>query len=86
MDRICAGSDGLVSATRLRELALATAQSLTQPMRQAGVTATPGVNIGGAIFPSHGNAEQDLLGAAEAAMSAARQAGEPYCLAPMAVG
>jgi diguanylate cyclase (GGDEF)-like protein/PAS domain S-box-containing protein len=77
--------DGLNSPARLRELAVATARSLAQPMRLAGVARTLGVNIGGARFPGHGSTEQDVLAAADAAMHAAKQAGEPYCLAPMAV-
>ena len=77
--------DGLDSPARLRELAMATARSLAQPMRLAGATRTLGVNIGGAFFPGHGSTEQDLLAAADAAMYAAKQAGEPYCLASMPV-
>jgi len=76
--------DGLDSPPRLRELAMATARSLAQPMRLAGATRTLGVNIGGAFFPGHGSTEHDVLAAADAAMYAAKQAGEPYCLAPMA--
>ena len=77
--------DGLDSPARLRQLAMATARSLVQPMRLASVTHTLGVNIGGALFPGHGSTEQDLLAAADAAMYAAKQAGETYCLAPTAV-
>jgi diguanylate cyclase (GGDEF)-like protein/PAS domain S-box-containing protein len=77
--------EGLNSAHRLRELATATARSLTQPMRLAGATRTLGVNIGGAFFPGHGRTEQDLLAAADAAMYAAKRAGEIYCLASTAI-
>lgn len=77
--------DGLDSPARLGQLAMATAQSLVQPMRLASITRTLGVNIGGALFPGHGSTEQDLLAAADAAMDAAKQAGETYRLAPMAV-
>jgi diguanylate cyclase (GGDEF)-like protein len=77
--------DGLESSHRLRELAMAAARSLAQPMRLAGVTRVLGVNIGGALFPGHGSTERDLLAAADAAMYAAKQAGETYCLAPMAI-
>jgi diguanylate cyclase (GGDEF)-like protein/PAS domain S-box-containing protein len=77
--------DGLDSPGRLRELAMSTARSLARPMRLAAVTRTLEVNIGGAHFPGHGSTEQDVLAAARAAMHAARQAGETYCLDPMAV-
>lgn len=75
--------DGLGSLHRLRELAMATARSLAQPMRGAGVMRTVEVHIGGALFPGHGSTEQAILDAAAAAMHAAKQAAETYCLASM---
>jgi GGDEF domain-containing protein len=36
------------------------------------------VNIGGAAYPTHGDTEASLLGAADRAMYAAKRAGEPY--------
>ncbi len=73
--------DGMSDASRLSALADAAAQSLSRPMHLADGTVSVGVNIGGAIFPTHGLTEDALLAAADRAMYAAKLAGEPYRLA-----
>ena len=70
--------DGLTRLDHLEERAHAVAQSLARPLQLDGVTVTLGVNIGGAAYPSHGDTEPALLGAADRAMYAAKRAGEPY--------
>lgn len=73
--------DGLSSEDRLSALAHAAARSLSRPMSLGDVTTTIGVNIGGAIHPTHGHTEGELLAAADRAMYAAKMAGEAYRLA-----
>jgi len=74
--------DGLADPARLHEIAQAIADSLARPMRLGEVVTTVGANIGGVLFPAHGGTEAELLAAADRAMYAAKQAGEPYRLAP----
>jgi diguanylate cyclase (GGDEF)-like protein/PAS domain S-box-containing protein len=76
--------DGPVEPDRLHELALAVCASLARPLRIGEFSISVGVNIGGAIHPLHGQTEADLLRAADAAMYAAKRAGEAYRLAPSA--
>jgi predicted signal transduction protein with EAL and GGDEF domain len=73
--------DGLTSPERLEERARAVVDSLTRPLRLEGATVTLGVNVGGATYPGHGETEAALLAAADRAMYAAKQAGEPYRMA-----
>jgi diguanylate cyclase (GGDEF)-like protein/PAS domain S-box-containing protein len=73
--------DGLVDVDRLRELALSVLASLSRPLRIGETSIGVGVNIGGALYPPHGQTEDELLAAADAAMYAAKQAGEAYRLA-----
>lgn len=73
--------DGPVDPDRLRELALAVCASLARPLRIGEFSVSVGVNIGGAIHPVHAQTEAELLTAADAAMYAAKRAGEAYCLA-----
>lgn len=73
--------DGLADPARLHEIAQAIADSLARPMRLGEVVTTVGANIGGVFFPAHGDTEAELLAAADRAMYAAKQAGEPYRLA-----
>lgn len=70
--------DGLSGLDHLEDRALAVAESLARPLRLDGVTVALGVNIGGAAYPTHGDTEASLLGAADRAMYAAKRAGEPY--------
>jgi diguanylate cyclase (GGDEF)-like protein/PAS domain S-box-containing protein len=73
--------DGLADPERLHEIAQGIADSLARPMRLGEVVTTVGANIGGVFFPAHGGTEAELLAAADRAMYAAKQAGEPYRLA-----
>jgi diguanylate cyclase (GGDEF)-like protein/PAS domain S-box-containing protein len=73
--------DGLADPARLHEIAQGIADSLARPMRLGEVVTTVGANIGGVFFPAHGATEAELLAAADRAMYAAKQAGEPYRLA-----
>lgn len=70
--------DGLSGLDALEDRALGVAESLARPLRLDGVTVVLGVNIGGAAYPTHGDTESALLGAADRAMYAAKRAGEPY--------
>jgi diguanylate cyclase (GGDEF)-like protein/PAS domain S-box-containing protein len=74
--------DGLADVDRLRELALAVRASLARPLRIGAISLSVDVNIGGALHPLHGQTEDELLSAADAAMYAAKRAGEAYRLAP----
>lgn len=73
--------DGLTDTERLRERAHAVLESLSRPMSLDGIAVAVGVNIGGAIYPGHGDTEAALLAAADGAMYRAKQAGEAYRLA-----
>ncbi|TXC67349.1 sensor domain-containing diguanylate cyclase [Piscinibacter aquaticus] len=70
--------DGLSGLDALEDRALGVAESLARPLRLDGVTVVLGVNIGGAAYPTHGDTESAMLGAADRAMYAAKRAGEPY--------
>ncbi|WP_298833388.1 sensor domain-containing diguanylate cyclase [uncultured Piscinibacter sp.] len=73
--------DGLTDTGRLQAIAQSVADSLARPLRLEGVTVTLGVNIGGALYPGHGDTENELLGAADRAMYEAKQARQAYRLA-----
>lgn len=73
--------DGLADPARLDEIAQGIAESLARPMRLGELVTTVSANIGGVFFPAHGATEAELLAAADRAMYAAKQAGEPYRLA-----
>ena len=73
--------DGLDDEDRLRDLALEIRASVARPMRIDAARGALDVNIGGAIRPRHGHGERELLAAADRAMYAAKQAGDPYRLA-----
>lgn len=73
--------DGLTDTARLHERASAVVESLVRPMRLDGVSVAVGVNIGGAVYPRHGETEPALLAAADGAMYRAKRTGEPYRLA-----
>jgi diguanylate cyclase (GGDEF)-like protein/PAS domain S-box-containing protein len=79
--------DLLDDPVALQARASAMAEHLTLPMhlKCLGAGAPPlsvGVSIGGAIHPTHGATEPDLLAAADRAMYQAKQAGVRYRLAP----
>jgi diguanylate cyclase (GGDEF)-like protein/PAS domain S-box-containing protein len=79
--------DGLSNPTALEARAAATLDSIAGPLRfddlAGGAPLTLGANMGGAIYPKHGQTEQDLLAAADRAMYLAKRAGVGYRLADL---
>ncbi len=71
--------DGLSNAADLDGRAAGVAQRLSQPFNLQGVSASIGVNIGGALCPRDGRRSSDLLAVADRNMYRAKQAGRPYC-------
>jgi diguanylate cyclase (GGDEF)-like protein/PAS domain S-box-containing protein len=79
--------DGLSNPAALQARAIATLESIAGPLRlkdrAAGAPLTLAANMGGAIYPHHGQTEQGLLAAADRAMYSAKRAGVGYRLADL---
>jgi diguanylate cyclase (GGDEF)-like protein/PAS domain S-box-containing protein len=73
--------DGVDDAGRLETRARALAERLMRPFRVEDGSDRLGVHVGGAISPHHARTHDALLAAADAAMYAAKRAGEVYRLA-----
>lgn len=80
-DRFAVVLDGVDDPTRLQKLVYTIYGSVRRPLRARDGRWLPGLFVGGGIRPRHGDTEQGLLAAAEAALTEARLAGEAYRLA-----
>ncbi|MDH3538280.1 MAG: GGDEF domain-containing protein, partial [Gammaproteobacteria bacterium] len=73
--------DGLENVERLRDRAAAISKSLARPFHIGDLHSTIGFNIGGAIYPLHGETENGLMQVADQNMYHAKQAGLDYHIA-----